>query len=800
MRAAPVGEELLERARVARVRRDDDLRRHARRRAVVLDRERLEQRGRVLAVDVLEVEGVAVDQPAVAQREDLHRRPVALDGEPDHVDAADRAPVGRLPLDQVPHREQPVAVARRLLEALALGGVLHLPLELALDRPRLAREELDHAVDDLAVVLLRDVAHARRQAALDVVVEARNPAVAAGLRALAGPVREDAVEHVERLAHLLRVRVRPEVDDPAPVPLAREHHARVVVLDRDRDVRERLVVAQADVERRPVALDQVLLQVQRLDLGVRDDHLDVGDPLGQALDRRARVRRRLEVRAHARPQRLRLADVEHLAALVAEEVDAGLRREPFQLLFEMCGHGRARVASDPVKKAVLAAVVAAAAVGGVILAVVLSGGGGGGDTSPGTTPTTGVAGARPSPTTHRSGDNQRLDHAPSSTTTAGAHHVGRAGASAASAARAAGEDVPARDRGRLARPAEPAVRAGAGGRLARRRLRRRGGLGDLAARAAPAAGEPRARPAATSRAATRRDRHAAGGRRLARARPRHAADARPTAPTSPPTPAALVTGAAAGASRDRRQRAEPEHVLEAAVRRRRQRPRSPRVRRPARAQLRRDQGRAAERAGARRRALAARRRPARRLAPHPFADRVHPRPRRRLPRERPRPAADGRVRVPPVHGGLEGLAERHAPGEHDDHDRRLSEAGLAARRRPSAAPPSRARGCRSTTPSSASRPPCPPRSAASTPTSTRRRAPTASPSTRRPPTTAARSSSPTASRPSAGCSSSTPSTSRTSAAGSRASTSPTARRSRACPPSSAPSPTCAPASWRRCPR
>jgi len=38
---------------------------------------------------------------------------------------------------------------------------------------------------------------------------------------------------------------------------------------------------------------------------------------------------------------------------------------------------------------------------------------------------------------------------------------------------------------------------------------------------------------------------------------------------------------------------------------------------------------------------------------------------------------------------------------------------------PSAAPPSRARACRSTTPSSASKPPCRTRSAASTPTSTR---------------------------------------------------------------------------------
>ena len=105
-----------------------------------------------------------------------------------------------------------------------------------------------------------------------------------GLRPLARPVAEDAVEHVERLAHLLRVRVRAEVDDAAAVPLAREHHARELVLDRDRDVRERLVVAQPDVERRPVALDEVLLEVERLDLGAGDDRLDVGDAVDELVD------------------------------------------------------------------------------------------------------------------------------------------------------------------------------------------------------------------------------------------------------------------------------------------------------------------------------------------------------------------------------------------------------------------------------------------------------------------------------------------------------------------------------------
>ena len=140
------------------------------------------------------------------------------------------------------------------------------------------------------VVLLRHVANARRQAAIDVVVEARDARVPAGLRPLARPVREDAVQHVERLAHLLRVRVGAEVPDALPVPLAREHHARVLVLDRDRDVRERLVVAQAHVERRAVPFHEVLLQVKRFDLAAGDDHLDVVDPVRAAAGS-ARARR-----------------------------------------------------------------------------------------------------------------------------------------------------------------------------------------------------------------------------------------------------------------------------------------------------------------------------------------------------------------------------------------------------------------------------------------------------------------------------------------------------------------------------
>ena len=120
-----------------------------------------------------------VDHLAAAEREDLDGGAVALGRDADHVDRAGLAPVRALPLGEVLDREEPVAVARRVLEALVRGRLAHLPLQLAHDRLRVAGEEVDHALDDLAVVLLRDVADAGRVAALDVEVEARDAGVAA---------------------------------------------------------------------------------------------------------------------------------------------------------------------------------------------------------------------------------------------------------------------------------------------------------------------------------------------------------------------------------------------------------------------------------------------------------------------------------------------------------------------------------------------------------------------------------------------------------------------------------------------
>ena len=64
--------------------------------------------------------------------------------------------------------------------------------------------------------------------------------------------------------------------------------------------------------------------MERLHLAAGDDYLEVGDPRHEPWNRGPVVAAALlKVRAHARPKRLRLADVEDVTPLVPKEVDTG---------------------------------------------------------------------------------------------------------------------------------------------------------------------------------------------------------------------------------------------------------------------------------------------------------------------------------------------------------------------------------------------------------------------------------------------------------------------------------------------
>ncbi len=340
--AAAARERVAQRRTAAELALDHQQRRNRDVAAVVLQHELLRDLRQLALGLVCEVEGLAVGEHAVAHLEDLRVGVAPVDRDGDGVERTDRLVRDPPALQQRAHRAQAVALERRLLELLRRRRRAHAPLQVALDRGEAAGQEVDHAVDARAVVLLRDEPDARRLAALDVVVQARAAAAAARLRTGARAEHEHLREHLERRAHALGVGVRTEVRPPGAVALAREVHARKVLVERDRDERIGLVVAQADVEARPVLLDEALLGQQRLRLGGDDDALDVLDArhhLGVA--GAARHLRFGEVRRHALAHRLGLADVDDATGAVAKQVHARLVGQGAALL----GEARRRVAA-----------------------------------------------------------------------------------------------------------------------------------------------------------------------------------------------------------------------------------------------------------------------------------------------------------------------------------------------------------------------------------------------------------------------------------------------------------------------
>src|SRR5205085_835540 len=135
---------------------------------------------------------------------------------------------------------------------------------------------------------------------------------------LAGAELEQLAEQVERLADPLGAGEGAEVGAAAAVLLAGEVDARVLLVEADGDVGIGLVVPQADVEARSVALDEALLGQQRLRLGRGDEALDPLDAASQAPLATG------EMGGDPLADGACLADVEELVAAPVEEVDAGL--------------------------------------------------------------------------------------------------------------------------------------------------------------------------------------------------------------------------------------------------------------------------------------------------------------------------------------------------------------------------------------------------------------------------------------------------------------------------------------------
>ena len=213
-----------------------------------------------------------------------------------------------------------VAQLGGLFELQGLRRALHVVGQSHQQLPRFALQEHLGPLDLLRVVLLADQTHAGAGAAVDLVLQA-GPGTIAEIAVLALPDLEYALQEMQRLAHRTGARVRTEVAAAGALAPAVQRQAGKPVAAGQVDVRIRLVVAQQDIERRLVRLDEVLLQQQRVGLGGGDGDLHVTDAHHQRLGLGIQPRV-AKVAAEAIAQVPRLAHVEQFAGSIVHLVHA----------------------------------------------------------------------------------------------------------------------------------------------------------------------------------------------------------------------------------------------------------------------------------------------------------------------------------------------------------------------------------------------------------------------------------------------------------------------------------------------
>ena len=232
-----------------------------------------------------------------------------------------------------------VAEPRRQFELLVLGGGFHALRQRLLQFIGLAFEEELDVADGLFVGLGRGQAFdAGAQAALDVVLQAGARMVAREID-LAAWDQEAAMDQVDQPMREVAGEVWAKVGAAVLAQAPRDEDFGVAVRHRELDVGVGLVVAQQDVEARLALLDQVVLERQRFVLVGDGDVFDVDGLAHQRAGLRVGLRRLQKIRADARAQVLRLADVDDLALGVLVEVAARLGGEGADFLQQIHAMG-----------------------------------------------------------------------------------------------------------------------------------------------------------------------------------------------------------------------------------------------------------------------------------------------------------------------------------------------------------------------------------------------------------------------------------------------------------------------------
>ncbi len=205
-----------------------------------------------------------VEHFAAAHVEQVYRQHAVFEVIAEHVGIVAFDGGDALFLLQLLHRRNQVAISRRALVLLGLGGLFHALAQRAQQVGGPAFEKQFHIAHRFLVDLGRGQSfHARPQAAFDVVLQAGTRMKAREIN-LAGRHHEVAVDQVHDAIGQVRGKIRAVVS-AAIFPQPPGHIDPGKALAQSQlDVRIGLVVAQQNVEARFLLLDQVVLKRQRL--------------------------------------------------------------------------------------------------------------------------------------------------------------------------------------------------------------------------------------------------------------------------------------------------------------------------------------------------------------------------------------------------------------------------------------------------------------------------------------------------------------------------------------------------------
>ena len=176
----------------------------------------------------------------------------------------------------------------------------------------------------LAVLLGANLAHARRCALIDIAEQAGSAAI---LRAVkhavrAGAHREHAQQRIQGFTNRPRLRIRAKIAHALTALAAGHHGARVHVIDGNRQVRVRLIVAERNVESRRKLLNPGVFELQRFHLACYHGPLHARRCMHHRVGLRAQRLRGRKIAVEAVAQVLRLAHVDDAAVGIAETVNA----------------------------------------------------------------------------------------------------------------------------------------------------------------------------------------------------------------------------------------------------------------------------------------------------------------------------------------------------------------------------------------------------------------------------------------------------------------------------------------------